>query len=466
MKLNTLSKTIISGLLFSISFLFIEYLGFLIIFSLFFLYKLLAQNLSFKKIILYGFIWGIIIFGTHLIWLYELFIHKSGCNIYIFIIIFIFLLFYSGVLSALYFYLTNKFLKYFKNIYLKIIFYLINLYLFFYFILNYFLFFIDKNFGYPFINPLIPLARYKFFLYLFNLISVCACQPNLAKLSWGLPAVATKGVGRVIPHVTVSDEALCEVWMGAKNNEINLNNFLKNNKIIYVKPVINSFNNNFNSQTAGLLVYNKLSSLNLEQYKNKYKNIILVSPETFFPYFLNLDNKQDILKLWANILPENSMFLVGSQRESCDNNKTKYFQTIYRVERGRIIEYYDKKHRVWFVEKNPRLLRKLNLNNTLFLDEKNKFSKPKKLNKILKINKFNIAVYICSELFFLKDIKKECEQNNVKLIFFLVNDSWFLDYFKKIMQKFVYLISNRLNIPILYVGHKEMCIIEPIFLSY
>ncbi|KKP24759.1 MAG: hypothetical protein SZ59_C0001G0077 [candidate division TM6 bacterium GW2011_GWF2_28_16] len=428
MKQNTLLKTIISGLLFSFAFLFIDYLGFLIIFSLIILYKILTKNLSTKKIISYGFIWGIIIFGTHLIWLYELFISKSSCNIYIFFIIYIFLLFYSGALSAIYFYLSNKILLYFKNIYLKILLFFINLYLFFYFIINYYLFFIDKNFGYPFINPLIPLARYKLFLSLINVLSVFGITSSL----WD------------------------------NSNKINLDNFFKNNKIIYVKPVISSFNNNYNANTAGLLVYNELASLNLEQYKNKYKNIILVSPETFFPYFLNLDNKQDILKLWANILPNNSMFLLGSQRECCDNNKTKYFQTVYRVEQGRIIEYYDKKHRVWFVEKNPRLLKNLNLNNILYLDEKNKFSKPKNLNKIFKINNFNIAVYICSELFFLKDIKQECEQNRVKLIFFLVNDSWFLNYFKKNMQNFVYLISNRLNIPILYVGHKEMLLVKPI----
>ncbi|MCF7800047.1 hypothetical protein K9L05_00475 [Candidatus Babeliales bacterium] len=242
--------------------------------------------------------------------------------------------------------------------------------------------------------------------------------------------------------------------------------FLKNYKILFLTP-LNCFDKNLTSCRVGQHIYHELANLNLEKYKHKFKNVIIVGPETTYPFFLN--KNLDQIKLWDSVLPENAYLMFGSQRFSTksiqkqqgewyENNKV--FQTVYIIHQGRIINFYDKKHCVQFTEKTPKFIKNLKITKEI-LKNKLEFSKSKlKKFKAFKISKdLKIIPIICSEFFFLnlneiKKIKKKNINKNLIILLF-VNDSWFMPYFKKLMKNFVIFTSYKLNLPILYVGWPE-----------
>lgn len=408
-----LLKTILSALFFSFSFLFINNLGFLIILSFILLFHILSNNHKIGHFVLIGFLWGLIAFGLHFIWLYILLLNNSGATFYLATVLYFFIIIYSGFLSGVYFFIINKLLCISTFIINKIIVFFTITFLFFYFIDKHFLFFLGENGGYPFLNPFIPLAKYKWFLLLYSFIF----SPN-------------------------------------KINQKDLKNkFFRENEIIYLKPAKRPFNNNYNITTAGQMVYQQLTNLNLHEHK---KNIIILSPETYFPYSLNKSKK--IVKLWKTVLPEKSYFFVGSQREILDDHdKTKIFQTIFLLQSGRIIDFYDKKHKALFAEFIPKIFKKFKWSSSLFLNGKIKFSTGH-CNKTFKLwQKFTIIPKICSEFFYRVDLTIKPDTT---FLFLFVNDNWFMPYFKNIMQNLAYLISKELGLSVFYNSHKGLTVIK------
>ncbi|MBD3273593.1 hypothetical protein GF385_04570 [Candidatus Dependentiae bacterium] len=262
------------------------------------------------------------------------------------------------------------------------------------------------NTGYPFLNPIIPLARYKLFLIIFSF------------------------------------------FIGQNTKLKESKKFYDKNKIIYLKPVIKSFNNKYNSITTGQLIYHQLSKLKLER---ETKKIILLAPETYFPFSLN--KNKNMVKLWNNVLTNNTHLILGSQREERGNVNKKIFQTVFVLNRGRIIDFYDKTHRVIFAEKIPYVLKNSKWSRSLFLNGKNEYFKGKQKSKKFKLNNFIICPKICSEFFYKIDLHKEI---NSDCVFLFVNDSWFMPYFRRILQNITKIYSIRLNLPIFYIGHFKL----------
>ena len=419
--------------MFSFSFIFIKSLGFLIIPAFILLFFLIKDLKKPNQTILYGALWGIIVFGLHFAWLYELLIFKTGASFCLATSLYLFILFYSGLLSSIYFLITKKLFNLSKNYFpYKILFnikcfFLISTSLFFYFIERNFLFFLEKNAGYPFLNPLIPLAKYKWFLFLYSLIFSFNQAP----------------INKITPT------------------------FFRDNKIIHLKPVIKSYNNKFSEEhtsvetfnvnvvTAGQMVYHQLASLNLNKYVKRYKNIILLAPETYFPYSLN--KNKNIIKLWSNVLPENTYFFLGSQRKhEISNNSYKIMQSIYLLKSGRIIDYYDKKHRTLFAEKIPSTYKKYKWSSKLFLSGKKKFHVGGQIDKRFYFpGGLNIVPKVCSELFYKIDMQNI---NRADFIFFFANDSWFMPYFKQVMKNLTALIACEVRLPVFYINHSDLVI--------
>ena len=223
-------------------------------------------------------------------------------------------------------------------------------------------------------------------------------------------------------------------------------------KLFYLKPCTSDSRKEYSPVEVGQHIYKKLIDLNLEKYSNKYENLIVVAPETTYPFALNEHVLQ--LQLWNCVMPSNTYFLIGSQRSEEKN----FYQTVFLIHRGRIINFYDKKHRVLFTEKLPKLWRYFSWTKSLFLKEKVEFKKRKELKDNIKNNYFNISKdlifipQICSELFFRKD-NKDFKPNTI--IFFFVNDSWFCNYFKKIMMNLCKLIEIETSSSIIYINHKN-----------
>ena len=406
-------SAIISALFFNISFFYINDFGYLIIPSLIFLFFVLITIKTSLQAIFFGFLWSSITYGVHFIWFYRLLLDKSNAGNFLSILLYILLVLYLALLTMVWF-LFNKSFLFFLNKKIKLIFILFSTYLYFYFIDKYLLIFVEKGFGYPFLNPLIPLAKYKWFVFLFSIFST--------------------------PF----------------NENLDVKKFFSENKIIYLEPVLKSYKNSININTAGQIIYHQLANLNLCSYEKEYKRIILVSPETFFPYKLN--NHEEIIKLWDNVLPPNASIFLGSYREKkISNLKSKIFQTVYLIEQGLIKNFYDKKHRVPFVEKIPKKYKNLYRFEQLFLLGKEKFSKGRFLKNFEFEENLKIFPQICSEFFYLNSFYQI--QKEKSIIFLLTNDSWFLNYFKNIMENLVYLTFLKVRVPILYINHNNLKLI-------
>jgi apolipoprotein N-acyltransferase len=210
------------------------------------------------------------------------------------------------------------------------------------------------------------------------------------------------------------------------------------------------------------LHHTKPTSMPVEQLINEanctHKKII-IAPESFLPYPLNLE--PEIKKLWEKNIPQAKQLLIGAQWAS--DNEDYWGQGVYWIKKSLIKKVYVKNTYIPFVEKMPWLFTFNDTLQKIFLKDFHEMDKRASVNNRPTHFKLNdqlaIVPYICSELFFncLKPIG-----NRVKLtgchkicIFFFVNDSWFVDYFKKLMEHVSYIRSAYLGAPIVYIGHSK-----------
>lgn len=398
---NLWYKILLSAIFFNLSFFFLDYCGWMIIIS--FLLIFVSQFQLFKKnktrAFLIGFYWGILVFSPHFIWLFELLLNKSFAPIWQSVDIYLFAIFYFSLTSALWF-LFSRLLKKTWGIFLSA-------YIYFLFIEKYSLLLLGRVEGYPFLNPLIPLAKYKWFLVFYTFLF---------------------------------------------NGNFNLPNLdLKGCKVVYLKPVVKSFNQrpeDLSPIMVGQKIYHELSSLNLEKYSS-YENVIVVSPETAYPFPLN--KNLDQIKLWNCAMPKNCHFLLGSQRET----GAKLFQTAYWLHGCRISDFYDKKHCVPFVEKTHSFWKRIPWANNIFLKKTSPFQKGKIKGEVFEISKdLNIQPQICSEFFCDNNLHKSKSDNTI--VFLFVNDSWFLNYFKSILGQIYYLKSAKYQFNLVCIDHSGM----------
>ena len=79
-------------------------------------------------------------------------------------------------------------------------------------------------------------------------------------------------------------------------------------------------------------------------------------------------------------------------------------------------------------------------------------------NKIFNLpGGLNILPKVCSEFFYKINLK---DTDRVDVVFLFVNDSWFMPYFKQIMKNLAVLISLELRLPIFYINHENLKIID------
>ena len=153
---------LLSVTLFNLSFFFSDNLGFSIFFSLILLFYIFLKK---NRMFIVGFIWGILVFGFNLIWLYDLLLTKSQASLLLSIFLYLFCVFYYSLLTGLFFGVISFFTNLTKNYFIKFVYFFIGLCFYFYFLTQYSFIIFGRGEGYPFINPLIPLVKSSFFYF-------------------------------------------------------------------------------------------------------------------------------------------------------------------------------------------------------------------------------------------------------------------------------------------------------------
>ena len=396
----------------------------------------------------YGLLWGVLVFSVHFVWLLVLLLDKVKSGKCFAIFAYAFGITYFSLTSAIWFmvssFLIRKILCYYIS---QFFIYLAACYGYFYLLENYALWWLGRIEGYPFLNPLIPLINFKLF--------------TKSLMFTGI--LFSRGVN----YASLLTEQL------AKPDCF---------EFIYLKPEIVSVDQNLVGYEYQ--IYRKLCDLKLWEKRDENKLFIIFAPESTFPFPLN--THPGAIELWSNVLPDNAHMLIGTQYKL----EGKICQAVCWLKERRIKNFYVKKHCVPFVEKIPRFYKKLKTIQDVFLtrifpEGVSQFSRAKKLRQqnyfefdfldSLHENIHDKIIFIpqiCSELFFVSsykfffDIAREnsCSiQNNQQVvqsqhayIIFFANDSWFLNYFKKIMQDSARLKSVLSGVPLIYIGHKEL----------
>ena len=344
--------------------------------------------------IAYGAAWGVAFFAPHFMWLYVLLLSKSHATVVQATLLYVCIVCYASALSGIMF-LLFRWLGF-----------VLSASAFFLFATKYSLWFWGRWEGYPFINPLVPLAKYKWFL----------CVYGFA----------------------------CSLFFPGRQ-PVALDDY----KICYIQPTYKA-GQRPNLHAVGQGIYHALCNLELETFSDAYKDLIVVAPESAFPFCLNKQKKY--VRMWGAVLPGNSHFFIGAHRRKKEGSTKKYFQSVFWLHRGLIMQAYDKKHLVPFVETMPVKWNTYAWAHGLFLKDVYAFSTP---CDCVDDNLFRVAEHlcvapkICSELFFCSE--RVLEQANLVLLF--VNDSWFMGYIKDIMRSLAQLAAAQRGVPVVYVAH-------------
>jgi apolipoprotein N-acyltransferase len=185
--------------------------------------------------------------------------------------------------------------------------------------------------------------------------------------------------------------------------------------------------------------------------------LIIVTPESFYQFSLNRHEEQ--VALWTSAIPDDAYLVVGTQA----TDGRKMYQVAALAQAGLIKKYYVKHHCVPFTEKIPKFWRRMTPLRNFFLHNADEFSKGK---SPLGAGVFDVGAgvrlipQVCSEFFFKlfsPQVWHVCreQQGRRHALLLLVNDSWFVGYFQRIIKALTALKAAYLGIPVIYVGHTE-----------
>ncbi len=357
---------------------------------------------------LYGLWWGLCFYGSHLDWLLSLLLNKSsyasrpisyafyGCMV-----------FYFSLFASLWWGLSFL-LRVNKKFFLRLLSSLAGVVGYFVF-LEYWGLLLFNGGGYPFANPLIPLSRFPWFLSLVASLSNCLYGPTYQHDS-GWPETI---------------------------------------ELVYIAPKKTK-----DIQQRLYAVYQIIGRHKSEQLG---RQLLFIAPESTIPFHINQESW--MLTMLQSGLPPNAHLLLGAQFE---NEHQNLFQAVYCQNLRRIKNIYKKKHSVPFSEKMPPFLKKWSILKNIFLKDLRETIEDNSTEEddiVFEINDdFIIIPRMCSELFFMccaKDFIKYRMMKKKVVLFFFVNDSWFVDYFTKIMENVTCIKAAWFGLPIVYIGHER-----------
>jgi|SaaInlLV_10m_DNA_2_1039722.scaffolds.fasta_scaffold00549_13 apolipoprotein N-acyltransferase len=359
-----------------------------------------------------GFLWGFVVFALHSLWLLQLLFEKSNASFLLSFFIYLCIVLYFSLISGIWFLVTGTCAQFFNTFFKKVSIFFSFIVIYFFFINNYALWFLCNIKGYPFLNPILPLIRYKYFLVL------------LTVLGFGKSNIQTN---IKFQKTSFKNNIMYEVMLPTGE------------KGAFIAP------NELQPDMHGVAIYKKLKNLNLEKLSSKYKFVCVFMPETSF---LSSDlEKAGWLSLWNKALPAKAHFIFGGVREE----EGRCYQTVYWIHEGRIMLNYDKKHCVDFVENTNGIWKQFKWARDLFLRDKTAFCVGNKdiKHKLEITPELNLNPYICSEFFVCKDVNHLVQRHSLQVLF--LNDTWFNSYF-------INLLNRYMEMKVFFTGESVLCV--------
>lgn len=438
---NLLNKTfailkknlvVVSALSYSVLLIYPKYFWYLSFFYLIPIFWLaLKKQLYFKE----GFIWGLLFYLIHFYFLFVLVLENG--NGYYKILAPIFGVVYFGLLSGVWFWLAQLFLRRLNNIFLFILIWSLSATLYYFFIYYFSFLIFECNYGYVFSHPFVALIEHinlvnllpvigiwllTFFLFLFQ-ASVSALIYTKQK-TWLLIISLS-----LLPFI-------CGIFLNSNIYE-KLNFFDKKFGFVGLQK------NRSNPYDLAICIYNEIHQI----IKDRPDTQIIFMPETAFPFALN-DYPEIIKWLYNNLENKKLHIFLGSHKRE----KNKFYNVVYHIFDGEIINTCYKTHLVFFCESIPKIWKQLfNLSSDLFLRDSVEFEKAFEKNISFEIEGKLYSPIICSDIFFKKNF------NNIQSYIILFrNDSWFsTKYIQQLMNNYIKLKVLELRKSILCVSQDD-----------
>ncbi len=362
----------------------------------------------FKKIdrpaCVYGFVWGVIVFCFHFHWLAQSLIKHGSCSMLLTGALLFPLIMYCSFLTGMWFFAMQWVSRWTRVLIIPVS------VVFWYLFDAYGLVPFGMGMGYPFINPLLPLVRYRCFL---------------AALSFFIGSVpvshdTTELVKRLHFVPPVVNRAWCygEAWTGCP--------------------------------------YAVVHRLHKQILRGVEHNAVLVSPESTVLFFLN--KHEALIKTLCPAKSDQLTYILGSLRQ----NNDRIEQVAYCLQSGLIIKTYVKKILVPFAEQTPPawqwlqgLRRRLSSGYAECVAGDNNTA----ADEHFYIAECSVRPALCLE-FFEQPVRALCSART-DAIMALVNDSWYTPLFREWLFLLAVLKSHVSGLLVVYIGHFGCYTIEP-----
>ena len=399
---------IFSALLFVVSFCIPDLFGWLVVpsITILFVYRERSGIQNFGA----GLLWGAIVFGAHFLWVLHILLTRSNATLLLSSMLYLLLVFYCAFTSAIWFLIMSH---------IRILWRAIVTFAYFCFLAKYLLWFLPSVHRYPFLNPMLPLVRYKWFVFIMSF------------LCGGVPS------GPILKPIT---------WQGEKAYEHILST---GEKTIFLDArIYKEYGSTYSPEEEGDLLLEVLKAKRLYEATKKYNNVFVFAPESTLSF--SPIKKKEVAAKWQRELPKNAMLFVCGLR---GNEKSGYGHSLFQVSASLIMKAYDKQHAVDLTEKTKRIWKRWGWARNLFLHNKLGYKKAKsKTRKILRAGGMKFEPFICSD-FFISNFK---ERRDIKpdLITVYANDSWFPWWFCNLMERYLLFRAIQTQTPILYISQK------------
>jgi hypothetical protein len=390
--------------MFNLAFFYPEYCGVLILFFLMPLGGVVRVSPHAGRD---GFVWGLCTFGPHFSWLLLVVLRHSSAHWLLAVLIYSVVVAIFSLSSGLWLWGAARFFSGARRL-----FWFVSLSLVYWFVVVDVIVWPLGFRGYPFINPLVPLAAYRPFL---RIVSLCAMM----------------AVGK---QATVGDVANLE----------------------YCPPVVNRVVNadavwRRSPYGVGQKIYEELTRLHAAQTPLQQAKI-WITPESMFCFSLNY--YPSIIAQWDGAMGREDHLLMGSIIE----REGRYFQAVFWLHKGLIIKFYVKKLLTPFVEKMPPTWRSISTLKKAFIGDTVEFCDGVDgcgASFFDMGDKLRVVPRICLEFFFCQphDFDTVRDGDHTVWIFLFANDSWFDRYFRKTLFLSAQLKANYVQLPVVYCGH-------------
>lgn len=380
-----------------------------------------------------GFTWGLILYTGHLYWLaYSMRMQGYLC---IGLIAYVLFILYLSVVAGIWFWVKKKILNRYLAITLRIqqdhnvalcFTWLFSAVAFIFISCSLSFAIFDCFEGYYLSNPLLTLVSLRWFigpivycgetLYWFIVISInimlyrILIKYDTAALIFLMALLLLLWVFQPQPH----------------------NIFITTDDIVYLQPSWN--HEKLTAAQTFYTISRELDALAITNPNAKY----VVMPESSFAH--NLIDWADKLDAWTSLFSSTTSIFIGAHRKQGDY----IYNSLFEIQDGKIVVWYDKQHLVFFTERIPSLCKHWSLLRGLF--GSCEFNYPVNNQSHQLAGGFQPA--ICSEIF--------CGARTFqsgKPILFICHDAWLgCDYIAELGKNAAVLTGIKYGVPVVYVG--------------